>query len=59
MPKKIDNKKKADVHEDLQGFDIKIDSFGQMESNMDVNKINEFLNKNVQDRKIEDRKEEE
>lgn len=50
------NKPKPKVHKDLQGFDVSIDSFGEIKSNMDIEKINEFLNKNVDDKKLAERK---
>ena len=43
---------KPKVHKDLQGFDIAIDTFGEIKSNMNIEKINEFLNKNVDDKKL-------
>jgi hypothetical protein len=54
-PKK--NKPKPKVHKDLQGFDISIDTFGEIKSNMNIEKINEFLNKNVDDKKLIEREE--
>ncbi len=58
--KKKDNKKKEKesnpkVNKDLEGFDIKIDSFGEIKSTFDIDKINEFLNKNVEDKKLQER----
>jgi hypothetical protein len=44
------------VHKDLEGFDIKINEFGEITSNLDVEKVNQFLNKNVEDKKLKDRK---
>ena len=52
-PKK--NKPKPKVHKELQGFDISIDSFGEIKSNMDIEKINQFLNENVDDKKLAER----
>lgn len=46
---------KAKVNKDLEGFDIKIDSFGEIQSSLPIDKINEFLNKNVDDKKLRDR----
>ena len=57
MSKKKD-KKKPKVHPDLEGFDIKIDSFGEISSTLDIDKINEFLIKNVEDKKLKDRDDE-
>ena len=52
-PKK--GKPKPRVHKELQGFDISIDSFGEIKSNMNIEKINEFLNQNVDDKKLAER----
>lgn len=52
-------KKKKDtdpkVHEDLKGFKMDINSFGEISSSFSIDKINEFLNKNVEDKKLKDR----
>jgi hypothetical protein len=56
-PKK--NKPKPRVHKELQGFDISIDSFGEIKSNMNIEKINAFLNENVDDKKLAERDENE
>ena len=55
--KKAEDKKKAKpkVNPDLEGFDIKIDSFGEISSTYDIDKINEFLNRQVDDKKLRDR----
>lgn len=42
------------MHEDLEGFDINVNSLGELESNFDIEKINEFLNKNLDDKKVPD-----
>ncbi len=43
---------KPSVHEELNGFDIKIDTFGEMKTNFDIDKLNNFLDANVQDKKL-------
>ncbi len=48
-------KKKPRVHKDLQGFEVSINQFGELNSNMNIEKINEFLNKNVDDKKLAER----
>jgi hypothetical protein len=56
MPRK---KKKTDqlqsnrppFHESLKGFDIRVNSFGQMESTFEIDKLNDFLNKEKEDKK--------
>ena len=58
MAKKEEPKKptkhtpKPRVHQDLNGLEVSIDQFGELKSNMDIEKINEFLNKNVDDKKL-------
>lgn len=51
--------KSVKVSEKLGDFDIVIDSFGKIQSNYDVDKINEFLNQNVDDKKLKNRKDKE
>lgn len=57
MPKKKPKKGKPEVHKDLKGFDIRINEFGEIISNFEVDKINEFLNENVEDKKLREREE--
>jgi hypothetical protein len=56
MPRKKKNEKADDklpkVHKELEGFDIKINAFGEIVSTLDIEKINEFLNRNVDDKKL-------
>lgn len=49
------DKPKPKVHQELNGFDISIDQFGEIRSNMNIEKINEFLNENVDDKKLAER----
>ena len=46
---------KPRVHKDLDGFDIQINSFGEISTSFDMDRINAFLNKNVDDKKLRDR----
>jgi len=55
MAKKESKKKKPRVHKDLQGFEVSINQFGELSSNMNIEKINEFLDKNVDDKKLAER----
>jgi len=48
-------KKKPKTNKELDGFDIKIDSFGEIKSNTKIDDINKFLNKTVDDKKLRDR----
>ena len=53
--KKSSVKPKPKVHKDLQGLDIIIDQFGEIKANMNIEKLNEFLDKNVDDKKLAER----
>ncbi len=48
---------KPQVNPELEGFDIKINSFGEIKSNFDIDRINEFLNDHVDDKKLREREE--
>lgn len=50
--KATEDKSFVKVRESINGFDIQINSFGEIVSNYDVDKINEFLNENVDDKKL-------
>lgn len=49
------NNKKPKTHEDLKGFDIRINEFGEIISTYSVDQLNEFLNDKVDDKKLKDR----
>lgn len=55
MPKRKPIKGKPEVHKDLQGLDFKINSFGEIKSSMDLDKLNNFLNENVADKKLNEK----
>jgi hypothetical protein len=58
MAKKESNSKKQPkprVHKDLDGFEVSIDQFGELTSNMKIEKLNDFLNQNVDDKKLAER----
>ena len=40
------------VNKALEGFEIKINEFGEIVSNLEINKMNEFLDSNVPDKKF-------
>ena len=52
MAKKKSKEKKPKVHDELSGFDLTINEFGEIKTNINVDKINDFLNKNVDDKKL-------
>lgn len=52
---KPSKKKKPRVHSQLEGFEVSIDQFGELKSSMPIEKLNKFLNENVDDNKLDDR----
>ena len=52
-PEKGEGKPK--VNPELEGLNIKIDSFGEISTTYDIDDINDFLNRNVDDKKLEER----
>lgn len=48
-------KQKAKVNPDLDGFDVRVDTFGAITTSYNIDKLNDFLNKNVEDKKLKDR----
>lgn len=54
-PGKSKKDSKPKVHEELEGFEISVDQFGEIKSNMNIEKINEFLNEKVEDKKLQER----
>lgn len=55
MPKKKPKDGRPQVHEDLNGFEVEINEFGEISSNMPIDKLNKFLNREVDDKKLRDR----
>jgi hypothetical protein len=52
MPKKKPIEGKPEVHKDLDGLDFTINTFGEIKSTMDLDKLNKFLNDNLEDKKL-------
>jgi len=50
-----DENEKPRVHKELEGFDIQINSFGEITTSFDIDKINQFLNRTVDDKKLRHR----
>jgi hypothetical protein len=50
-------KAKPRVHKDLSGLELTVNQFGEINSNMDIEKINSFLDKNLDDKKLLEREE--
>lgn len=54
-PKKPKAEEKPKVHPALEGFDITINSFGEIVRSHSIEDLNKFLDKNVVDKKLKDR----
>lgn len=54
-PRKAKKKAKARVHQSLKGFEVSINPFGELTSNLPIEKLNSFLNENVEDKKLVER----
>lgn len=52
MPKKMKQEGDPEVHEALKGFDIKINKLGEIKGNYDIDELNAFLNKEIDDKKL-------
>ncbi len=46
---------KPRVHQALKGFEVSIDTFGELKSNLPIEKLNQFLDENVDDKKLAER----
>ncbi len=51
-PKKNNTPK---VNTQLEGFNLEVDTFGEVKSTFDIDKLNSFLNEHVEDKKLKDR----
>jgi hypothetical protein len=43
------------VDPELEGLEIGINTFGEIQSNMNIEAINEFLNRNLEDKKLKNK----
>ena len=55
MPKKIPKEGAPEAHEELEGFDIRINALGEIVSTLPIDKLNSFLDNRVQDKKLSTR----
>lgn len=55
MPKKKPQDGKPTVHKELDGMEVVINEFGQIITNTSNKELNDFLNKEVDDKKLRDR----
>jgi len=52
MAKSKNNKPEKGNNENLKGFDIKVNEFGEIITSHKIDQINEFLDENVKDKKL-------
>ena len=55
MSKKNNKDDQEKGKDDLQNFDIKINEFGEIITSYSIDKLNDFLDKNVEDKKLKNR----
>lgn len=55
MAKKKSTEKKPKVNKELGEFDIRINTFGEIVSDFNMDSINDFLNRHVDDKKLRHR----
>ncbi len=53
--KKSEASARPQVDPELKGFEIGINAFGEIQSNMDIDTINKFLDGHLADRKLKNR----
>jgi hypothetical protein len=46
---------RAKVNPELEGFDVGVNSFGEITTSYNIDNLNNFLNKNAEDKKLKDR----
>jgi len=54
-PHKTKKKTIPDSNTNLPGFDIKINSFGEIQSTYDIDIVNTYLNQNLEDKKLKNK----
>ena len=45
-------RKLPDVHPDLEGFDVRLNAFGEVDMTIPIDKLNDFLDRAVDDPKL-------
>jgi hypothetical protein len=58
MGRKKKKSEKPEIHQELKGFNIFINEFGELKSSLDIDKLNTFLNENVEDKKLREQSDE-
>jgi hypothetical protein len=55
MPGRKKQKEKNPVHEALEGLNLSINEMGEVRSNLDISRINRFLDDHTTDKKLSDK----
>ena len=55
MTKKKKKDEQPREHEEFNRFKMEINTFGEISSSLPIEAINDFLNKNVEDKKLKER----
>ena len=50
--KKVKKSKQGKVHPELGGLEVAVTEFGEIGGTLDIDKLNRFLDKNVEDKKL-------
>lgn len=53
--RKLSERERPKVNPELEGLDITIDTFGEIKTNYNIDAINKFLNRHVDDKKLRGR----
>lgn len=59
MKKKKNKKDEAQVDPELKGLEIRVNEFGEIVTNLSVDRLNDFLDRKVVDRKLKEKMEKE
>lgn len=51
-PKSKKDSNQPELHRELEGFTINVNEFGEIRTSMPLDKLNEFLNKHLHDKKL-------
>ena len=51
-PKRAKRRQLPDVHPDLEGFDVRLNAFGEVDMTIPIDRLNDFLDREVDDPKL-------
>lgn len=51
-----DQSKKFDKEKEVENLDMNLDEFGMLKSSISIDKLNDFLDDNLDDKKLKDKK---